>query len=818
MTINFALSLSHEGIEMLQRVHDGWRRLGHVDINSPTLNADLTSLQTQAEVIASSSFCCKIIIPADQIKYTAIESDQTDKSDIDAVLKNATPYSLDALVVDFERSDGNTHIAAVARQTLQEAENFAAMQGFRPVAFVAVPPASSFQSEVFFGPTSAMPDILGPDATVTRDSQPVQLVGKRLESRKLVRETAPKPETKQVLWVDATPPEVWRRPTPALAVQAPTPQKIALAQPPLFDPIIAEVSPNIAAKPALVAAGNTSPVAVSGLTDVPPAPVTDMAAISRKKLFIGLAASVAVLAMIGGWALLATGSGADAPTLLSVETPASGAAAPEIALQSAPDLGPNPPAEVAPFDSTIATDDPVMSLLSEVTSLPAPEIENAPPQAPLIGPEVLTVAAPLFGEFAATAPNLPAGMTTQEPSPAIGTPILVQAILPDASIAIPQDPPSAPFTEDRVTGATATARGTVPSPAEAAASYEATGVWQRSPRLIDTPSGAILLGFMRPAPLTTPPRVAAPVFAVRPAERPVPFAAPRNPPPADMVFARDENGFIAATPEGTLTPDGAFVIAGLPDLAVSPRPQLSEADLARLALLAPAAPDDGVVVIAGTPDVIPPLRPANLVVPQAQPEAPLGGVGLAGLELQQSGTIALDAATVEARAATDLRPQLRPAGLTAAADPDTTDITDILREIAASDATLRFDNSTALAVRVSMRPDVRPNGLSRRPTGTTTAAPVVAAAPVAPQNFAPLPGAVARTATQEDVIRLRDINLIGVYGRPNARRALVRLSNGRYVRVEVGSALDGGQVTAIGDEALNYVKRGRTYAVEMPRE
>ena len=75
---------------------------------------------------------------------------------------------------------------------------------------------------------------------------------------------------------------------------------------------------------------------------------------------------------------------------------------------------------------------------------------------------------------------------------------------------------------------------------------------------------------------------------------------------------------------------------------------------------------------------------------------------------------------------------------------------------------------------------------------------------------------MARAATQEDVLPLREINLIGVYGRPNARRALVRLSNGRYVRVEVGSTLDGGQVTAIGEDALNYVKRGRTLALQLP--
>ena len=102
------------------------------------------------------------------------------------------------------------------------------------------------------------------------------------------------------------------------------------------------------------------------------------------------------------------------------------------------------------------------------------------------------------------------------------------------------------------------------------------------------------------------------------------------------------------------------------------------------------------------------------------------------------------------------------------------------------------------------------------PATTPSAAPVQTAAPVAPQNYAPVPGGVARAATQEDVLPLRQINLIGIYGRPNARRALVRLSNGRYVRVEVGSALDGGQVTAISEAALNYTKRGRTLALELP--
>ena len=75
---------------------------------------------------------------------------------------------------------------------------------------------------------------------------------------------------------------------------------------------------------------------------------------------------------------------------------------------------------------------------------------------------------------------------------------------------------------------------------------------------------------------------------------------------------------------------------------------------------------------------------------------------------------------------------------------------------------------------------------------------------------------MARAATIDNAIRLRDINLIGVYGRASNRYALVRLPNGRYLRVSPGDPLDGGSVTAISESALNYVKRGRTYTLEIP--
>ena len=307
------------------------------------------------------------------------------------------------------------------------------------------------------------------------------------------------------------------------------------------------------------------------------------------------------------------------------------------------------------------------------------------------------------------------------------------------------------------------------------------------------------------------------------------FLAPADPPPADVAFPVDDDGFILATPEGTLTPEGAVVFAGAPDLTIRLRPELSDADIARMAMLAPAP--EGVVIVAGRPDVLHPLRPATAALPPAADEEPEtdsptaqqqvaptpGGVALSALQDDSDET---DAALNTAR------PASRPSDLASIADPGTPDITSILEGIAAEDAANAIVDATPQAVVASLRPATRPQGFDRvvaaaaartQPqTAPAAAAPVQTAAPIAPQNYAPVPGGVARAATQEDVIRLRQINLIGVYGRPNARRALVRLSNGRYVRVEVGSALDGGQVTAIGDNALNYVKRGRTYALELP--
>ncbi|MEC9310704.1 MAG: hypothetical protein VYA97_03010, partial [Pseudomonadota bacterium] len=71
--------------------------------------------------------------------------------------------------------------------------------------------------------------------------------------------------------------------------------------------------------------------------------------------------------------------------------------------------------------------------------------------------------------------------------------------------------------------------------------------------------------------------------------------------------------------------------------------------------------------------------------------------------------------------------------------------------------------------------------------------------------------------TLRNAINLNRINLIGVYGQPSDRRALVRLSNGRYRKVKVGDRIDGGRVLAIGDASLRYQKNGRNLTLDMPK-
>ena len=169
-------------------------------------------------------------------------------------------------------------------------------------------------------------------------------------------------------------------------------------------------------------------------------------------------------------------------------------------------------------------------------------------------------------------------------------------------------------------------------------------------------------------------------------------------------------------------------------------------------------------------------------------------------------------------------------------------------EAAAEAAREAFASASKQAVAVSRRPAAKPRDFSNAvaaavaaavaettirvaapapaPKAAPQAAPKQAAAappeeeidepePVAAAPKVPTSASVAKQATQKNVLNLGKMNLIGLYGAANSRRALVRMPNGRFVKVSVGDRLDGGRVTGIGEGQLTYQKSGRNIVLKL---
>lgn len=316
------------------------------------------------------------------------------------------------------------------------------------------------------------------------------------------------------------------------------------------------------------------------------------------------------------------------------------------------------------------------------------------------------------------------------------------------------------------------------TPEEAAATYAATGIWQRAPVApLEPPVDGvedIYVASIDPA-VQESDAIALP-DPLNMAQESI-LEPQRLPPPAGQVFDMDERGLVRATPEGALSPDGLRVFAGLPPV-VPPQ---------RQALATPAEPETAEPQInEALSKIRPRLRPDTLI--ETRERAQLGGISRAELAA--------------------IRPVMR---------PKTAQEEAVAEEPEAP--------ATAQAVNRSLAPVGRPrnmNAIVRRAERNQDAAPVapVQTAAIAPRTVtpaAPTSRGVAASATVRNAINLNKVNLIGVYGTPANRRALVRLPNGKYKKVKVGDRLDGGRVAAIGDSELRYTKSGRNVTLKMPR-
>lgn len=836
MKPNFALLLSLDGIALLHRAAGGWRRVGSVRPDAPDLSRQLSAMREKALMLEPDGLRSKVVVPNDQIRYMTVQTGAVGgdarTEAVRAALTGATPYALDELAYDISIDGDQTHVAAVAHQTLAEAEGFAVEHRFEPICFVAAPGDEAFLGEPYFGAAKHAATLGGGDS-VEADGIAVVVVG---DVALPTESSAGKPRS------DAAPASVR-----------------ATAAPDASDPADREPAPETAGTPA-----DDDDDADSSDQD---APVTGFASRRARQ-----AAATAPRNLGGADRTAPLPPAARRLTLVADDTdaaePQPPAAEPVVMPVNAPSLvAPKaaPPAKEPKrgFFSRRAPDaakpEPKPKPRAVAIAKPpatSPRIDDLPPgdetaRMTLFGARtsdadrnkprhlglILTAALLLFlaaiaawaslflddgvaglwrwseseTEIAALPDTAPAPATPPQIDLPAPRAVPLAAVPPDPDIATPADPAPAPARENPqpptlsdTDSAVLDALGDPADPADPAtdpdpasdlagtetddledqAFYAATGIWQTPPDVPETPS---IIGlddlYVASIDRTDLSQDAVALPSTRDLTTDDPPVSVTSPAAADTVFDLDADGLVTATPEGTVTPEGVTVYLGRPSVVPPPTPDRQsdepEADVARERLAA----------------FRPRPRPGDLI--ERNERAQLGGLSRAEL----SG----------------VRPRLRPENVKTDAEENET--------------------PTAQAVGSSIQPKVRPVTLAAAAAAAAAATrqtkpaeaepeaeaddepetPVAAAAPATVTPRIPSSTSVSRQATLNNAINLRKVNLIGVYGTPSNRRALVRLPSGRYKKVKVGDSVDGGRVVAIGDSELRYQKSGRNVTLKMPR-
>jgi type IV pilus biogenesis protein PilP len=244
-----------------------------------------------------------------------------------------------------------------------------------------------------------------------------------------------------------------------------------------------------------------------------------------------------------------------------------------------------------------------------------------------------------------------------------------------------------------------------------------------------------------------------------------------------------------AAPENTDTPaeDPATVDeTTVADAPVESSPETAGISLASAvdAAINAATPPALFALREGQPALLPRLRSGANIPPVAQPVS------------------AVDPATAEANA---LRPRRRPQAIIELPAP----IDSVISSAAPISATRASHRNESFAVNAARIIEIS----TSRPR--STAPPV----PADPQSVnLPTSASVARSATIENAINLRKTNLLGIFGTADNRTALIRLSSGRNIRVQMGQSFSGWTVVAISTNSVRIRKRNREEILRMPAE
>ena len=184
MKPSFALNISDTAIGLLHRTARGWLQVGETTFDTADLAEALGYLRGSALGLSPGGLTTKLVLPNSQIKYLELDApgpnDTDRRNQIRAGLVGRTPYNVEDLVFDWSGTGARVHVAVVARETLDEAEAFAAEHRFNPVSFVGLPLKGDFKGEPWFGPTKLSATVLEKGEKVERDNEPVQIAARDL--------------------------------------------------------------------------------------------------------------------------------------------------------------------------------------------------------------------------------------------------------------------------------------------------------------------------------------------------------------------------------------------------------------------------------------------------------------------------------------------------------------------------------------------------------------------------------------------------------------------------------------------------------------
>ena len=143
MTSTFLLHLSSDSIDLERADASGhWHRLGSVSMDSENLTKALSHLRQTAVPGAADALEVLVALPSDQIKLLDLDHSDTSSAALQHALAGQTPYEFHELCVDRLPTPQGQSIAAIAQETLDEADSLTKAFGFTAVGYVALPGGS----------------------------------------------------------------------------------------------------------------------------------------------------------------------------------------------------------------------------------------------------------------------------------------------------------------------------------------------------------------------------------------------------------------------------------------------------------------------------------------------------------------------------------------------------------------------------------------------------------------------------------------------------------------------------------------------------